>query len=96
MSRTGSGRPSRSARSPDRDEDRRRDAAVEPAGDERRDRSRQRREEVHDDRDRRDQQVEQEVVAGLVRVERVGQDAPLRHEDVGREQGAEDERERRR
>ena len=38
--------------------------------------------EVDHDRDRRDEQVEQELVAGLVRVQRVRQDPPLRHEDV--------------
>jgi hypothetical protein len=43
--------------------------------------------------DRRDEQVEQEVVARLVRVERVRQDAPLGHEHVGGEEGAERERE---
>ena len=46
------------------------------------------------DRDRRDEQVEQELVARLVRVERVGEDAPLGHEHVGREDGTEDQRER--
>ncbi len=57
------------------------------------DRAGQRRDEVHHDRDRRDQQVEQELIAGLVRVERVRQHAPLRHEHVGREHRSEDERE---
>ena len=42
-------------------------------------------------RDRRDQQVEQEVVARLARVERVVEDALLGHEHVGREQRPEDE-----
>ena len=54
----------------------------------------QRRDEVDGDGDRRDEQVEQELVARLVRVERVRQDAPLGHEHVGREDGAEDQRER--
>ena len=53
-------------------------------------RARERRDEVHDDRDRGDQQVEQELVAGLVGVERVRQHASLGHEHVGREHGAED------
>ena len=52
-------------------------------GDQRPDRARQRRDEVDGDRDRRDAQVEQELVAGLVRVERVGEHPPLRHEHVG-------------
>ena len=39
----------------------------------------------------RDEQVEQELVAGLVRVQRVGQDAALGHEHVGREDRAEDQ-----
>ena len=74
----------------DRDEDRRRDAAVELARDQRPDRARQRGDEVDGDRDERDQQVEQELVARLVRVERVGQHAPLGHEHVGREERAEE------
>jgi hypothetical protein len=49
---------------PDRDEDRRRHAAVEPAGDERPDCARERRDQVDDDRDRRDDEVEQELVTG--------------------------------
>ena len=48
---------------------------------------------VDRDGERRDDQVEQELVARLVRVERVAQQASLGHEDVGREQGPEDERE---
>ena len=78
---------------PDGDEDRRRDAAVEPAREQRPDRAGQRRDEVDGDRDRRDEQVEQELVARLVRVERVGEDPSLRHEHVGREDRAEDQRE---
>ena len=79
----------------DGDEDRRRHAAVEPPGEQRPDGARQRGDEVDDDGDGRDQQVEQELVAGLVRVERVGEDAPLRHEHVRREHRTEDQREAR-
>ncbi len=77
----------------DGDQDGRRDAAVEPALDERPGGAGQRGDEVDHDRERGDQQVEQELVAGLVRVERVGEDAPLGHEHVGREDRAEDQRE---
>ena len=79
---------------PEGDEDRRRDARVQPSGQEVPERARQRRDEVHDDRDRRDEQVEQELVAGLVRVQRVRQDALLGHEHVRGEHGAQEERER--
>ncbi len=51
----------------------------------------QRGHEVDQDRDRRDEQVEQELVAGLVRIQRVGQHPPLGHEHVGREDGAQDQ-----
>ena len=61
----------------DRDEERRRHPAVEVARQQRPDGAGQRRDEVDDDRDRRDEQVEQELVAGLVRVERVVEDARL-------------------
>ena len=76
------------------DEDRRRRPAVDPPVEERLDRQRDGGDEVDDDRERGDEQVEQELVARLVRVERVVEDPALGHEDVGREDGAEDERER--
>src|SRR5204863_1204437 len=76
----------------DRDEDRRRHPAVEPALDERAQGPGQRRQEVDDDRHGCDEEVEQEHVAGLDGVERVGKDAPLGHEHVGREERAQHER----
>ena len=58
----GDGRDER----PDGDEDRRRHAAVDAPGAERPERAGQRRDEVDRDGDRRDEQVEQELVARLV------------------------------
>src|SRR5882672_11658200 len=63
------GVPAAGEEAANRDEDRRQDAAVEPARDEGTNRARQRCCEVYDDRDGRDQKVEQEMVAGLIRVE---------------------------
>ncbi len=63
-------------------------------GGQRPDRARQRRNEVDHDRHGRDEQVEQELVAGLTRIERVRQHPTLRHEHVRAEDGAEDQHER--
>ena len=77
-----------------RDEERGRHPAVELPREQRPDGARQRDHEVHADGDRRQDEVEQELLARLVRVERVLQDPALGHEHPRREQGAQDERER--
>ena len=79
---------------PEGDEDRGGHARVETAGGEVARGARERGDEVHEDRDRRDAQVEQELVARLVGVERVRQHPPLGHEHVGREHRSEQERQR--
>ena len=76
-----------------RDEQRGWHAAVDPAAQQGPDGAGQRGHEVDGDGDRCDEQVEEELVTRLTRVERVGQHATLGHEDVGREERAEDERE---
>src|SRR3990170_151254 len=78
---------------PDGDEQGCRDTAVEPPRQQRLHGSRQRRDEVHGERDRRDEQVEQELVARLVGIQRILKHAALGHEQIGREQRAEQQRE---
>src|SRR5215212_9808603 len=68
----------------ERDEDRRRDAAVEPAADEGPNRTGHGRDEVHDDRERGDEEVCQEPAKRLPAIQRVADEPALRHEDVGR------------